>query len=386
MQRFIAPVLVFALGLGTTATQAQPLPLRDRVEGLLIGALVGDAAGGPVEFQPAQRGPWTAVDTPLTDASRQALATAFHLRPYDRAGAPYAHWTDYGPPGTVTDDSRFKVLFMQALRRAGQPDRNVFAETLLATWADTTGPHAALRRAWLDEFAYSARWVLGQRGPDARPPERAWGGIPTMAGQMPFLPIAALHPNNPEAAYRATWDVDFLDNGTARDLNAALVAGLAAALTDDATWASVEQAMRTTDPYGFGEIEWVPRRLDRWLDRAHHMVARADGRPYRLYQILEAELGAETWWEAWVPMTVVFACAELADYDPLASMQLVLEFGYDTDSYLQVMGAILGALHGPTAFPTGIRETVAAQFQADYGVQLDAWVDTLMELAASAGH
>ena len=53
-----------------------------------------------------------------------------------------------------------------------------------------------------------------------------------------------------------------------------------------------------------------------------------------------------------------FAVAELADYHPMASMQLILEFGHDTDSYAQVLGAILGALHGKEVFPEEMRRTV----------------------------
>ncbi|MEM6783670.1 MAG: ADP-ribosylglycohydrolase family protein, partial [Bacteroidota bacterium] len=345
----------------------------------LIGALIGDAAGGPVEFQPAQRGPWTATDAVLSAEGRAALAAAFRLRPYTTDAAPYAQWEDQAPPGTVTDDSRFKVLFFEALARAEGtlPDRATFAQVVLDAHADTTGPHAALRRAWLDEFAYAARWVLGERDEGARPPARAWGGIPTMAGQMPFLPIAALHPGDPEAAYRAVWALDFLDNGIARDLNAALVAGLAAALDDGATWARIEAAMRATDPFGFGEVPWVPRRLDGWLDVAHAAVAEAEGRPARLYAALERDLQAETWWDAWVPMVVVFACVELAQHDPLAAMQLVLEFGYDTDSYLQVVGAFVGALHGPEVFPAPMRATVEAHLERAHGVTLAEWLTLL---------
>lgn len=379
----VSTLVVAEVGVGQPSVDLRiadpPLSREARIEGLLIGALIGDAAGGPVEFQPAQRGLWTATDSVLNAEGRAALAAAFRLRPYTTDAAPYAQWESQAAPGTVTDDSRFKVLFFEALARAEGmlPDQATFAQVLLDAHGDTTGPHAALRQAWLDEFAYAARWVLGERGPDARPPERAWGGIPTMAGQMPFLPIAALHPGDPEAAYRAVWTLNFLDNGIARDLNAALVAGLAAALDDGATWASIEAAMRATDPYGFGEVPWVPRRLDGWLDMTHTAVAEAEGRPARLYAALEHGLRAETWWDAWVPMVVVFACVELAEHEPLAAMQLVFEFGYDTDSYLQVLGAFVGALHGPGVFPAPMRAAVEAHLEQAHDATLAEWVALL---------
>ncbi|MEZ4702930.1 MAG: ADP-ribosylglycohydrolase family protein [Rhodothermales bacterium] len=348
-----------------------------RIEGLLIGALIGDAAGGPDEFQTPERSGWTAGDGPLTDEGIAALRARFRLKPYTRRPEPepYAHWLPDAPPGTVTDDSRFKILFFRSLAETGRPDRLAFARTLLAWRADTTGRYGDLPRQWLDEFAYAARWELGERDPAlARPPDRQWGGIPTMAGQMPFLPLAAFHPGDPEAAYRAVWAIDFMDTGYGLDLNAALVAGLAEALAPDATWASIEAAMRETDPFGYGDAPWVQRRLDRWLDFAHDAVRRADGRPARLFAILDAELQAEQWWEAWVPMTVVFACAELARYDALATLQLIMEFGHDTDSYMEVAGALFGALHGAEVFPEAIRVTVEARLLADYGVTVEDWL------------
>ncbi|MEM8488219.1 MAG: ADP-ribosylglycohydrolase family protein [Bacteroidota bacterium] len=365
-----------------SAVDAQPADPA-RIEGLLVGALLGDAAGGPDEFQKPEQSIWTQTDTVLSAAGIQSLADRFKLKPYTRRPNPesYGQWRANAPAGTVTDDSRFKIIFFQSLEAAGKPSRRHFAEALLNWYADSTSVYGTLPQLWLAEFAYAARWELGERDPErARPPERQWGGIPTMAGQMPFLPIAALVPGQPGLAYTLTWEMDFMDNGVARDMNAALVAGLAAALAPDATWMTVEAAMRETDPYGFGEIDWVPRRLDRWLDVAEDVARRAEGRPHQLFRLLEQELNAETWWEAWVPMTVVFACARMTDYNPLATLQLIMEFGYDTDSYMQVAGALFGALHGAEVFPAAMRTLIARRLQEDYQVSPAAWMDLIERL------
>lgn len=367
---------------GVSVVAAQPA-LDARIEGLLFGALIGDAAGGPDEFQAPEQSVWTRTDTMLTEAGIQALADRFRLKPYSRRPNPesYGQWRANAPAGTVTDDSRFKIIFFRSLQAAGEPSRQHFAEALLSWYADSTSVYGNLPQLWLAEFAYAARWELGERDPAlARPPERQWGGIPTMAGQMPFLPIATLAPGAPERAYTITWDMDFMDNGIARDMNAALVAGLAAALAPDATWSTIEAAMRQTDPFGFGEIDWVPRRLSRWLDVAADVTRRAEHRPYQLFRLLEEELNAETWWEAWVPMTVVFACAQMTDYHPLATMQLIMEFGYDTDSYMQVAGAFFGALHGAEVFPAEMRTLIARRLQEDYQVSPAAWVELIKRL------
>jgi hypothetical protein len=371
-------VLFLIAWLPMTAT-AQP-DLASKIEGLLIGALIGDAAGGPDEFLDPEQSVWTATDALLTEEGIADLRRRFRLKPYFRRPFPesYAQWRADAPAGTITDDSRFKILFFNSLAETGRPDRLAFARALLAWHADTLGVYGTLPREWLDEFAFAARWELGERDPRiARPPGRQWGGLPTMAGQMPFLPVAAFHPGDPEAAYKTTWEIDFIDNGIGFDMNAGLVAGLAAALTPGATWGSVEAAMRATDPYRVREVPWVERRLERWLDIAHAAVRESEGRAVRLFAFLERELDAEQWWEAWVPMTVVFAFAELARYDPLATLQLIMEFGHDTDSYMQVAGALFGALHGKEVFPEDIRTTVSGRLMVDYGVSLEEWVERI---------
>ena len=100
--------------------------------------------------------------------------------------------------------------------------------------------------------------------------------------------------------------------------------------------------------------------------------------------LLEEELNAETWWEAWVPMTVAFACARVAAYDPLATMQLIMEFGHDTDSYMQVAGALFGALHGPEIFPQSIRDTIRQRMQEDYDVSVDEWLEIIKQVSADS--
>lgn len=371
-------LLVLLAGLPATA---QP-PLSDKIEGLLVGSVIGDALGGPDEFQPPRRSFWTEADVVLSPAGRADLAARVALGPYTRRPLPepYGQWTADAPAGTVTDDTRFKILFLQSLAESGAPDGEAFARAVVAWHADTSGVYGTLPREWLDEFAFGARWVLGDRDlTRARPPERMWGGIPTVAGQMPFLPVAALAPGDPDTAYQLTWGANWMDNGAGRDVTAALVAGLAAALAPNATWDDALAAMRTTDPFGFADVPWVERRVARWLTRAHDIAERSEGRPARLYALLEAEAGAETWWEAHVPLVVAVACAEVAEHDPMATLQLILEFGHDTDSSLTVAGALFGALHGADIFPAAMRTTVDDRLAADYGVRIADWQRVLAD-------
>jgi ADP-ribosylglycohydrolase len=71
------------------------------------------------------------------------------------------------------------------------------------------------------------------------------------------------------------------------------------------------------------------------------------------------------------------ACVEVVDYHPLASMQLMIEFGHDTDSYAQVMGAVLGAIHGKDVWPEEIRTTVNFRMKEQFNQNVDDWMNII---------
>ncbi len=128
------------------------------------------------------------------------------------------------------------------------------------------------------------------------------------------------------------------------------------------------------DPYKYNEVLYVDRQLIKWLDLSHHLVERSGGNIASLFHLLEANLKTIYWWEAWVPIVVVMACAEIVQYDPLASMQLMIEFGHDTDSYAQVMGAVMGAIHGEEIWPADMRETVNLRMKEQFNQNVDDWM------------
>jgi len=366
-------ILLFSvIGLGLSQTN---LSLDKKIEGLLIGSAIGDAAGGPVEFvHPPLRSEWTTNNKKITIAGIKALADSFKLRKYPKNAEPFAQWEPFAPAGTITDDTRFKIIFFNTLQQYnGELTQQNFAQEVMDFRNKVQDKYKSWFDKWIPEIAFATRWVLGERE-NAYPPERIWGSIPTMEGQMPFLPIAALYPDNAEAAYLKTWELGYFDVGVAKDMNSALVAGLVGALQENADWQIVEKYMRETDPYNYNNVLYVPRRLTEWLDIAHSFVKKADGNIAKLFIILENELQTKTWWESWVPIVVVFACAEIVEYNPMASMQLMIEFGHDTDSYAQVMGAILGALHGPEIFSEQMYNTVNDRMKEQFNQNVNDWL------------
>lgn len=395
---------------GVHASSHRNDDLRDRIAGMLIGSLIGDAAGGPIEFKTyaelSQHDTsikhW-AVDEVLDDDAMQDRAAALKLLPYDKIRPDthsYGPWTANGPAGMLTDDSRMKIVLLRSMRGAeaeGKPHvtREIFAQEMINYAQDerllARDGYPELLEDWLLEWNLAARWVLGIRNPsEACPPVRLWGGIDTVAGQMALLPLAAEYAGHPKQAYLAAHRVGFIDNGPAKDITPAIVAGLATALVTKnkpatrsntseapAAWKAMERTMRKVDPFRYAEVRFVGRPTTRWLDAAADAARRAEQKPARLFEIIEQELGARTWWEGYVNFTVCMAIAHLCRYEPLASMQLALEFGHDTDSSAQLMGALMGAVYGASIFSTELSQPVIERLQRDYDEDYTEWVNFL---------
>ncbi len=374
------PVAFLLLSITLTSFNVRQSPddppsLHSKIEGMLIGSAIGDAAGGPVEFvDPPLKSVWSTGNQKVSPEGIEELGKLFKLRPYPKDVEPFAQWEPYGPEGTITDDTRFKMILFNTLKNyKGVLSLETFARSVMDFREELPEKYRANYDQWIPEIEYATRWALGERK-KAYPVERIWGGIPTMEGQMPFLPIAALNPNDPAWCYLKSYELGYFDIGIAKDINSALVAGIARALQPEGNWQNFEEAMRTVDPYKYNEVLYVDRQLIKWLDLSHRLVQKADGNINTLFNLLEENLATTYWWETWVPIVVVLACAEIVEYDPLASMQLMIEFGHDTDSYAQVMGAVMGAIHGKDVWPEEMSKTVNERMKEQFGQNVDDWM------------
>ncbi|MCR9201846.1 MAG: ADP-ribosylglycohydrolase family protein [Planctomycetaceae bacterium] len=398
------------------ATHNRTPASTDRIEGMLLGGLVGDALGGPVEFHSDPRSlklcqarAWD--DQPLTDERLQELSSSLVLLPYAGirdAVAPYGPWQKSAPAGTLTDDSRHKIVLLRAIRslldrsadapasQAGVAVRlkkSDIAHQLIDFQARPAGGDSAqiqeLNEEGFREYRLASRWLLGERDPGlALPVERLWGGVNNCSGQMMFPPLAACFAGRPEDAYKAAWDLDFIDAPAARDMLAALVAGLAEILhsrydsmSPEQKLAALRQTMESTDPYRQAKIPFAGRQLNKWLRLSDGLVERAQGSPQRLYRLLEDEGKPVYWWDAHFTLLVPLTILQLCRLQPLAALHLTLDFGHDTDSYAQVLGCLVGAIYGASVFPAAMQKAVCATLKLDYQEDVSQWLITLRDYA-----
>ena len=375
-----ATALPFATGVYGQAPEFANAALRDRVLGMLLGSAIGDAAGGPVEFQTPEStrdqlpdGRHWSEDRRLSLAAIRELATKLKLLPYDPwrpEPEPYGQWTAHALPGTVTDDTRHKMVVMAAVlgaRQAGtQLDRARLAHAyahLESLSAFDRPEYVALRREGFREYRLAAQHVLGQGG---LPAERIWGGLPTCCGQMALAPLAALAAGQPERAYALAYEVAFFDQGIAKDLNAAVVAGLARGLTLPAAspaeaFAGMRACMLATDPHRYRDIPFIERPIARVLRSAEGCVEEAAGHPGRLYDRLQSAFHPQYFWEADYTLGAAWALLQACAWNGLAAMHLAMDMGHDTDSVAQLIGQFWGAIVGggrvsqSVANPRGIK-------------------------------
>jgi len=388
--------------------------LRDRVHGMLLGAAIGDAVGGPVEFQSYQSvrsvlpdcRAW-ATDRVMNAAEIERLAADLPLLSYERwrpKAEPYGQWSDDAPAGTVTDDTRHKMVFISAVRRSMRQSAQqsvagagtaVSRAALVKEYASINlvrefgdPRYADLREESFREFSLAANFELGKLD-QAFPPERIWGGLPTCCGQMILTPLAAIHAGEPVAAYRAAFELGFMDQGTAKDTNSAIVAGLSKALVLDAglsldqAFAGVRKTLLETDPYRYHDVPFIERPIKRWMDHAEQCEADCAGRPGVLYDCLKQTLQPFYFWEARFTFGAAWALLKHCRWNGLAAMHLAMDLGHDTDSVAQLIGQFYGAIKGAGAFPERLRQPVIKRLKADYGVSLDDWTELL--LAGASG-
>lgn len=314
--------------VATFDSTPEPLSLRDRYRGVLLGVACGDALGGPVEF-----------------LSRADIAERFPdgVREFVGGG-----WLDLDP-GEITDDTQQTLILCQALTEAGL-DLAAFGEGLLEWYRsapkDIGNTTVVALRALATgtsptesgEVALAAR---GERGAAAN------GAV------MRCAPVALRFRNDPAALVqaslksarvthaesRAAWGsvavnqaiVHLLNGGSIADVSAAAVAGISDERVREAVLAAAALPRNEVAAGGF---------------------------------VLET-VGASFW--------------ALANYSTAEEIIVqAVSLGEDADSTGAVVGALAGAAFGAAALPGQWREKV------QYRDELTEQADRLLALSEQA--
>lgn len=370
----------------------EPMNLPDRVRGCVLGAAIGDAMGGPVEFarrrgvrRVAGKGEW------IRD-----------LLPYSGRGSVHGPWRDRAPAGCGTGDTRLRVIFLEtAIRRRGLPVRAADLAREFLRRQRRPGlfypGHAAFAKEWLDAWAIPARAVLrrarrvvpGAASSMAVASVAPWGGFPVCCGLVSAILAGLMRPGRPADAYRSAFDLAFHDTGFARDV-AGIGAGLIAAACAG-RWRTRGQVAgllarsAKLDPYRSGKVTLGGRPLTISLEKSLELARHAHT-PARLVRFFAR------WFEGCAPcdsraiLGAAFASLHVAGLDGaravvIAANHRVLDSRgrlrrmCDADTIAGIAGAFAGALFGENAFPAEWRRNVIEANREVYGFDLGRVAD-----------
>ncbi|HZX03795.1 ADP-ribosylglycohydrolase family protein [Kribbella sp.] len=322
---------------------------RARVRGCLLGGAIGDALGGPVEFQDGR-----SIVAQYPDG----------VRSFVDGGAGW-------PPGTVTDDTQMTLFTVEGLIRASvRTDRGLgftvgVVHGSYDRWLDTQtlpGPTAG-RTGWLqgEQWLYARRAPgntcltaltearkggphIPQYGGQAVNNSKGCGGVMRVApfGLLPAVfPIEWVFDKAAEAAgYTHGHPTGKLASGTLAAIVRALCDG--AALDDAIT----RGTSLLTQHEGHEETSAA-------LKLARHLAATAPAGP-----VTVERLGGGWVAEEALAIAVYAALAYPEPEQFLDALALAVTHSGDSDSTGAICGNILGALHGETALPAELVFTV----------------------------
>ncbi len=330
---------------------------NDRVSGLILGSMLGDALGGPHEFSKPVKFNGNLVSYP-------GKATAF--------GA----WKDFAPAGTITDDSRHKLIFIDFLLSNKQWTEKSLAKSYVEEFKKND-EYNSLRQEWLKEYMSVAQYLA--TGVRRKPRGALWSGLATVSGQLALIPLAIPYSGLPEQAYLKCWELNWLDSGTATDINCAIVAGLAYLLGENATLDGFFETLRKTDPYKMRETPFIGRPLEHWLVKSQQ-IGKSSRNLFNLRNKIREMVPAYYWWEDYAVIAVTFSYLEYFKNSPEDLFYYLIHFGKDTDTYAQLAGAILGAWKGESFFDSGQMNLLISRLQQDYKIDMRKKLKDLKKL------
>lgn len=295
--------------------------VADAVYGCLIGGAIGDSLGAPVEGWTHQR-------------IQEEYGTFEEFRQYYM---PYSN----SEPGTITSDTAMRhYLCLTAVENGGRVTPPDFADVL----RDHLNPD----RVWVNEEVILKKLSVG-----IDPWDAGRGAIPDNKATSAITPVGIINAGDPGQAYQDGFNIAaMLQDGDDRHATATVAAGVAEAITPDATVESVVATMvehstgvtaRAIDiALGFAEEadsmdELVDTFYDRFLDWRWPAV-QWDREKYHSGEVFSAST-----LEA---MPVAIAVLAFCEGDVNRSIVEGVNYGRDADAVATVTGSLAGAICG----------------------------------------
>ena len=350
--------------------------LYSRILGCMVGNTIGDAFGGVVEFGSAER---------VEKITGKLWVDEFLPYQKDHGAHPLGVW-EVGPPrGTGTDDTRNNQIFVECvIRNSGLINSQFLAIEYIDRYRDREKfypGHAELAQRHFRGFYNSSCAYLGMsETPSAKPPWVALAkgnGFPNLTGLISLGLAGLFYCNEPEEAYRKTFELDFMDIGYARDATAMMAAMISAALGGNISGREMVEIGLQTDPFGYGRGRLMANRVREFLQ-----IADAADSDQALVDALSPKVEHLHPYDAIDVLGVPMAALYYSDGDPIRTIVMAVnDRDLDEDGKLKrlrdvdctggVAGALVGALCGIEAFPQDwVADTLEANKQV-YGIDLE---------------
>jgi ADP-ribosylglycohydrolase len=312
----------------------------------LTGLAIGDALGMPTQ----------SMSLAQIRADHGTISGFVDAGPHQRIAAGM-------PAGTITDDTEQAVMVAELLVEGdGHIDPTRFAEALIA-WE-----RAMQAKGSLDLLGPSTKTAV-QRILDGVPASEAGSTGTTNGAAMRIAPVGIAVPSGDlvrlvdavQDASRVTHDTGIGIAG-ASAVAAAVSAGVGGASRTEALDAAVAAAT-----IGAGRGHWVAgadiAARTTWA-RGFLPTVPADDRIDTVSQLVGTSVASQE--------SVVAALALVAlDLDPWETLCTAASIGGDTDTIAAMAGAVLGAVHGPDAWPVDAVTTVTTVNHLELGPLVD---------------
>jgi len=370
----------------------------DKILGSLVGSAIGDAMGAPTEM-------WSRDQRQRSYGKIDALDPSF-IEP-----SPEGLWDYYLPPGSTTDDTRWKSLIGNYLisnaasfYQSDGPNAAQFARHILSAYRDEVKQlknisardpiaidYKVRRLTWLQEWAMVAEpFTRNDLEGYTTALHRFYGGDLLCAGML-YAPVLGLpYPGDPYQAYKAAFRLGLFDQGYARDITALTASMVAAALNEKATPDSILSVFRTIDPNQYFRSRLFSRESFRTLQTAQFIASEAkklstcaDESPaiqlkadslascqtIAAFSMLDQQ-NQHSPAHAQEILLVTLTSMIFSDFDFRNSIEFIANYGRDNDTSGAVAGAILGAYLGYQKLPEDLKSTTIATNRKNLGIDL----------------